>query len=73
MARAAFNAYEKLRQERVEKVVAQGRRNGTGKAPGPVGRWVRGLVLPPIMRNLAKKNRQAWIFDYRLDWPTPVA
>jgi hypothetical protein len=26
--------YERLRRRRVEKIVAQGRRNGTGKTPG---------------------------------------
>jgi 2-polyprenyl-6-methoxyphenol hydroxylase-like FAD-dependent oxidoreductase len=69
----AFAAYEKLRRERVEKVVAQGRRNGTGKAPGAVGRWVRDLVLPPIMRGIAKRNSLAWMFDYRIDWAEKVA
>jgi 2-polyprenyl-6-methoxyphenol hydroxylase-like FAD-dependent oxidoreductase len=71
--RAAFDAYERLRRERVEKVVAQGRRNGTGKAPGPVGRWIRDLVLPPIMRSIAKKNSLAWMYDYRIDWNAPIA
>jgi 2-polyprenyl-6-methoxyphenol hydroxylase-like FAD-dependent oxidoreductase len=69
----AFAAYEKLRRERVEKVVAQGRRNGTGKAPGAFGRWVRDLVLPPIMRGIAKRNSLAWMFDYRIDWAEKVA
>jgi 2-polyprenyl-6-methoxyphenol hydroxylase-like FAD-dependent oxidoreductase len=71
--RDAFAAYENLRRERVEKVVAQGKRNGTGKAPGPVGAWIRDLVLPPIMRSIAKKNSLAWMFDYRIDWDAKVS
>jgi 2-polyprenyl-6-methoxyphenol hydroxylase-like FAD-dependent oxidoreductase len=33
---AALNAYEQLRRERVEAVVAQGKRNGDAKATGPL-------------------------------------
>jgi 2-polyprenyl-6-methoxyphenol hydroxylase-like FAD-dependent oxidoreductase len=66
--REAFAAFEKLRRARVEKVVLQGRRNGTGKAPGPVGAWIRDLVMPVVMRQIAKRGSLAWMFDYRIDW-----
>jgi len=68
----AFGVYEGLRRDRVERVVAQGKRNGDAKAPGPVGRVVRDLVLPVIMRRLASKDPMGWIFDYDVDWETPV-
>ncbi|MGW0064353.1 FAD-dependent oxidoreductase [Streptosporangium sandarakinum] len=70
--REAFAAFERLRRERVEKVVAQGRRNGSGKAPGPVGAFLRDLVLPTIMRQVEKKDMLAWMYDYRLSWDDPV-
>jgi 2-polyprenyl-6-methoxyphenol hydroxylase-like FAD-dependent oxidoreductase len=68
----AFGVYEGLRRDRVERVVAQGKRNGDAKAPGPVGRVVRDLVLPVVMRRLASKDPMGWIFDYDVDWETPV-
>lgn len=70
---AAFALYESLRRERVEKIVAQGRRNGSGKAPGPIGRVVRDLVLPIVLKSLEKRDVQRWIFDYRIDWSAKVA
>jgi len=65
----AFGAYERLRRGRVEKIVAQGRRNGSGKAPGPLGRRLRDLLLPVVFRHLERKGADAmrWIFDYHVD------
>jgi len=67
---AAFAAYENLRRRRVERVVARGKRNGSGKALGPVGR----ALLPTFFRLLAKASGggQNWIFDHRVDWDEPV-
>ncbi|MBG0831107.1 FAD-dependent monooxygenase [Planomonospora sp. ID67723] len=69
----AFAAYERLRRDRVERIVAQGKRNGSGKAPGAAGAYVRDLVLPVIMRRLAGKNALGWMHDYRISWDDPVA
>jgi 2-polyprenyl-6-methoxyphenol hydroxylase-like FAD-dependent oxidoreductase len=63
-----FAAYEKERRSRVERVVAYGKRNGSGKAPGPVGAAIRDLVLPMIMRKVAKSSANNWMTDYRIDW-----
>ncbi|HEU4349330.1 MAG TPA: FAD-dependent monooxygenase, partial [Actinoplanes sp.] len=66
-APAALTAYEGLRRARVEKVVAFGRRNSSGKTAGPVGGWIRDRVTPPLMRMLYRNgDPQAWIFDHRL-------
>ena len=64
----AFAAFERARRERVERVVAQGRRNGSGKAPGVFGAYVRDLVLPIVMRQVTKRNALAWMHDHRLTW-----
>ena len=69
----AFEAYEGLRRKRVEKIVAAGKRNGSGKAPGAVGRVVRDLVLPPVMRRLAKSDALRKMYEYPIDWATKVA
>lgn len=66
---AAFAAYEDLRRARVERVVAQGKRNGDGKAVGRIGR----LLLPVIFKFVAKAaNKQGWLYDHRIDWDEPV-
>jgi len=66
---AAFAAYEALRRPRVERVVAQGRRNGSGKTVGRIGR----LLLPLVFRLFAgKPGAQSWMYDHRVDWATPV-
>jgi 2-polyprenyl-6-methoxyphenol hydroxylase-like FAD-dependent oxidoreductase len=66
----AFATYEGLRRERVEKVVAMGKRNGTGKTPGPLGRWVRDLVLQMVFSRQrgANPDPMAWLFDHRIAW-----
>jgi FAD-dependent urate hydroxylase len=68
-AEGAFAAYEDLRRDRVERVVALGRRNGSGKAQGPVGAWLRDLVLPVFLR---RGDRGTWVTDHRIDFSRPV-
>ncbi|MEW9532495.1 FAD-dependent monooxygenase [Microbispora sp. NPDC049125] len=68
----AFAAFERLRRERVERVVRHGKRNGDGKAPGAVGAYFRDLALPMVMKQVEKRNALAWIHDYRIDWDDRV-
>jgi 2-polyprenyl-6-methoxyphenol hydroxylase-like FAD-dependent oxidoreductase len=69
----AFAAFERQRRERVERVVAQGRRNGFGKTPGPLGRVLRDLALRVVFRRPAMVTRSMdWIFDHRIDWERSV-
>jgi 2-polyprenyl-6-methoxyphenol hydroxylase-like FAD-dependent oxidoreductase len=64
---AALADYERLRRDRVEKVVAYGRRNGSAKVAGPVGATLRDTLMPPLMRFFYRKgNPQSWILDYRV-------
>ncbi|MDH2426893.1 FAD-dependent monooxygenase [Sphaerisporangium sp. TRM90804] len=70
--REAFAAFERIRRDRVERVVAHGRRNGSGKAPGVAGAFLRDLTLPMIMRQVSKRNALAWIHDHRISWDAPV-
>jgi 2-polyprenyl-6-methoxyphenol hydroxylase-like FAD-dependent oxidoreductase len=71
---AAFAAYERLRRRRVERIVRQGRRNGSQKAPGPVGRAVRDAVLRTVFALRPKNARDPmrWIHEHRVEWdPIP--
>jgi FAD-dependent urate hydroxylase len=70
----AFAAYERLRRERVERVVVQGKRNGDVKAVGPIARVVRDLMFPLVFKWAARRSTdpQAWITGYRVAWETPI-
>ena len=67
---AAFETYEAARRERVEKIVALGRRRGNGKTPGLLGRWVRDMMLRLMLRQQRGEDRDpmAWVFDHRIVW-----
>lgn len=65
--KTALADYEQRRRERVEKVVAVGRRNGSGKTAGPVGAAIRDALTPLIMKLVYRKgDPQAWIFEHRV-------
>lgn len=70
---SAFAAYEGLRRARVERIIAAGKRTSSEKAAGPVARVLRDAVLPVTMKLLAKPEKMAWQYDYRIDWAAPVA
>lgn len=65
----AFARYEALRRKRVERVVAQGKRNGDGKSLGPVMRHVLPLVFKLYKPSEASMN---WLYGHRIDWETAV-
>ncbi len=70
----AFAAYERLRRERVEKVVAYSRRIGQTKAVGnPIARWLRDMIMPFVLRRFASPKGHAWLYDYRVDWDERTA
>jgi hypothetical protein len=57
-------------------VVAQGARSSNSKAAGPVGRVVRDLLLPRMLRRAASpagRGSVAWLHRYDIDWDAPVA
>jgi FAD-dependent urate hydroxylase len=70
---AALAAYEGLRRKRVERIVAQGARTGRAKTQGPVGRVVRDLTLPLVLRLLVTERSQAWVQGHHIEWDVPVA
>ncbi|MEV0194917.1 FAD-dependent monooxygenase [Nonomuraea sp. NPDC050691] len=71
---AAFAAYERERRERVEKVVAYSRSlSDSKKAPGPVGRFFRDLMMPIFLKRSASAEAHAWMYRHRITWDSPVA
>ena len=69
----AFAAFERIRRNRVERIVAQGARSSSSKAAGPVGRVLRDLLLPLVFRHLVTEKSMAWMYDYGVDWDRSVA
>ncbi len=67
---SAFEAYERLRRDRVERIVAAGARMSSNKTPGPIGRFVRDVMLKLILRFVVTEKSVAWMHDYRIDWAT---
>jgi 2-polyprenyl-6-methoxyphenol hydroxylase-like FAD-dependent oxidoreductase len=63
----AFATFERSRRRRVEAIVKQSRRNGSGKAvSGPIAEWIRDLLLPVFMRlGATVQERQ---YAYRVNW-----
>ncbi|NUR88261.1 MAG: FAD-dependent monooxygenase, partial [Nonomuraea sp.] len=70
---AAFAAYERLRRERVERVVAYSRRLSNTKTAGPVARVFRDLTMPVALKVFASDKAHAWMYTHHIDWNTPVA
>jgi len=69
----AFTTFEALRRERVERIVKVGRRGSSAKAAGPLGRWIRDLMLPILFRRAAKDTEGSmWMHAHHIDWDAPV-
>ena len=73
-APAAFEAFERQRRARVERVVAAGWRTSAAKSPGAVGRVARDLVMPLVLRAGAVRgqDQQAWMRRHHVDWDATV-
>jgi FAD-dependent urate hydroxylase len=70
----AFATYERLRRERVEKVVEYSRRIGQSKAiNNPVARWLRDQIMPFALKHFANADSHAWLYAYHVDWDEKVA
>lgn len=62
----AYETYERLRRQRVERIVAHGAKTSNQKAPGPVGRFMRDLLLPVVFRFFVTDESMHWMYDYRV-------
>jgi 2-polyprenyl-6-methoxyphenol hydroxylase-like FAD-dependent oxidoreductase len=68
----ALGTYEALRRDRVERIVTQGARSSSSKVPGPLGRIARDLLLKLLFRFAVTEKSLASMYDFRIDWQTPV-
>ncbi len=68
----AFSEFQKLRRDRVERIVQYSRSIGQRKhATNPVQVFFRDLMLPLFLKSV-NKNSQRWMYDYTVDWNEKV-
>jgi 2-polyprenyl-6-methoxyphenol hydroxylase-like FAD-dependent oxidoreductase len=68
---AALARYEALRRPRVERIIKATARTNARKAAGPVGRVIRDAIMPTMFK-MMKPEKNAWQFQYPIDWKAPV-
>ena len=67
----AFDAYERLRRPRVERVVRWGASTNATKKQGVTARLLRDLVLPVFLKRADHPKQLAkmsWLFDHHVEW-----
>ncbi|MGW5715908.1 FAD-dependent oxidoreductase [Amycolatopsis sp. NPDC003865] len=69
----ALATYEGLRRERVEAVVAAGKRNGEQKVIGPVGRVVRDFFIKRAFSKPFDEDPNAFMWNHHIDWNEKIA
>jgi len=71
----AFTTFESLRRRRVEKIVRHGHRSANSKAAGPVGRFLRDLILPVMFRQAAKDGGRSmmWLQGHHIEFDRTIA
>jgi 2-polyprenyl-6-methoxyphenol hydroxylase-like FAD-dependent oxidoreductase len=63
----AFSEFQKLRRDRVERIVKYSRSIGQRKhATNPVQVFFRDLMLPMFLKSA--KDSRGWMLDYKIDW-----
>ena len=69
----AFAAYERLRRERVERMIRWARKMGGAKlATSSFQVWLRDLIMPLVLRLTANPAALDWIYTYTVDWDRPI-
>jgi 2-polyprenyl-6-methoxyphenol hydroxylase-like FAD-dependent oxidoreductase len=69
----AFATYERLRRERVERVVQYGRSLGSWRVmTNPIQVWFWELLMPFFLKRSANPNATDWVYSFKVDWDAPV-
>ena len=64
-----FAKFENMRKPRVEKIIAKGRRQKNNKTEvGPIGEFIRNLVLRIVFRFFGVDKALGSEYRYRIDW-----
>jgi 2-polyprenyl-6-methoxyphenol hydroxylase-like FAD-dependent oxidoreductase len=69
----AFATYERLRRERVERMVRYARSLGSWRVmTNPIQVWFWELLMPFFLKRSANPNATDWLYSYKVAWDTPV-
>ena len=68
----AFSSYERLRRDRVERIIAYGAKAAASKAAGPLAALLRDTFMTIGLNLFYKQNSDAWLLGHHTDWDTPV-
>lgn len=69
----AFVTYERLRRERVERVVQYARSLGTWRVmTNPIQARFWELLMPVFLKRSANPTALDWLYSYQVDWDAPV-
>jgi len=69
---AALDSFELVRRPRTDKMLKAAGANHDAKVAGPFAARVRDVMMPVFFRRFAEKGG-AWMYDYDVEWQTPVA
>lgn len=63
----AFEKFQSMRQERVQKIIRGARKVGDSKtAPNKIQQWFRDMLLPVFVKQQARKLD--WVYSYKVNW-----
>lgn len=69
---AAFRAYQRLRDDRVSKVMAGAKQVNRSKAATGLSRVLRDLTFPLFMKRFSTPEAFAWLYNHHIDFDRPV-
>jgi 2-polyprenyl-6-methoxyphenol hydroxylase-like FAD-dependent oxidoreductase len=70
--REAFGTFERLRRERVNKIVALGAKTASSKAAGPAAALFRDSFMRFGFRFFYRPESAAWLLRHHISWDEPV-
>ncbi len=69
----AFATYERLRRERVERMVQYAHSLGSWRAmTNPIQVWFWELLMPFFLKRSANPTATDWVYSFKVDWDAPV-
>jgi FAD-dependent urate hydroxylase len=70
----ALATFQRLRRERVERVIAHGAKTSSDKAARGLQRVITNMLTPFFLKRAAKEGVAplSWMFDHHIDWGQPA-
>ncbi|MEQ1502499.1 MAG: FAD-dependent monooxygenase [Myxococcota bacterium] len=68
----AFTAYQRLREQRVMRILVEARRTNSDKAAGPIGRVFRDLAMPIVLKRVLTPEAREWLTGHHIEFDRPI-